>query len=128
MKKAEVTAQVPEKKDKDGVVTQVAIPAMTISVDYPESLNEAGQMYGEEAVLSNAWSSWKVTLQSNMRSGMKRGETVDQLQARLSTSKMGVASAGIRVDPETAFLAQFASATPEKRKEMLAKLKALSAA
>lgn len=122
-KKLVVQATVPEKV-KDGKVVQVAIGPFTIEVETGGTAAELISMFGDAAVKSNAESNWVVTLQSNMRSGMKRGETQAQLQARLGQAKMGVAQAGAKIDPAQAYLAMFASATPEKQKEMLKELQA----
>lgn len=103
---------------KDGAPGKSA----SLTVNYAETIKEALEMYGEEAVLSNAFANWRVTLQANMRAGIKKGETQEQIQSRLGSAKMGVASTGAKVDPVQAYLAQFASATPEKQKEMLAEL------
>ena len=118
-----VQATVPEKKDAQGVVTQVAIGPFSINIETAGSAAEAIEMYGDAAVLSNALANWTVTLQSNMRSQMKKGATVEAIQATLASAKMGVAVAGVKVDPVQAYLAMFQSATPEKQKEMLAELR-----
>jgi len=120
-KAIEVTAKVPAKEGR------AQIGPFTIKVQSGKDLDEAVQMFSKEAILSQAESNWVVTLQSNMRSGMLRGETQEQLQARLGSAKMGVAQAGARVDPVQAYLAAFASATPEKQKAMLAELQARAA-
>lgn len=117
MKDVNIEATVP---GKDGASDKSA----TIGVKYAETLEEAKAMYGEEAVLSNAFANWRVTIQGNIRSGIKRGETQEQLQARLGDAKMGVAQAGARVDPVQGFLAKFASSTPEEQAKMLAEIKA----
>lgn len=119
MKKVEITATVPANPDK-GIPKELS---GTIQVDYPESGKELLEAYGDEAVLSNAFANWRVTLQSNIRAGLKKGETQEQIQARLANAKMGVATSGVRVDPKQAFLAMFASASPEERKALLAELR-----
>ena len=118
-----VTAQVPEKKDAEGVVSQVAIGPFSINIETGETAVDLIAMYGDSAVKTNALANWVVTLQSNMRSQMKRGAAVEAIQANLANAKMGVAAAGVKVDPVQAYLAMFQSATPEKQKEMLAELR-----
>jgi len=115
MKDFTVEAKVPAKDDK---------PEMNgaLTVQAPDNIEEAVQMFGGEAVLSNAISNWKVTLQSALRSALKRGEDQGAIQARLGVAKMGVAVAKSSVDPKQAFLAQFAAADPKARKAMLAEL------
>jgi len=117
MKKLVVDAKVPENKEK-------GIKAMTaaITVNYAENIKEAVEMFGEEAILTNAFANWRVTLQSNIRGALKRGETPDDIATRLASAKMGVAQSGGKVDPVQAYLATFQSATPEKQKQMLAEL------
>jgi hypothetical protein len=126
--KMKVQATVPEKKDASGKVLQVQVGPFTIEVDSGTNAAEMVQMFGDEAVKSNCESNWTVTLQGNMRAGMKKGETQEQLQARLGSAKMGVATRGAVIDPVQAYLAQFASATPEKQAEMMNELKKRAAA
>jgi len=116
MKKMEVSATVPAKDGKP------KIGPFTLSVDYPETLDEAKAVFGEEPILTNALANWRVTLQGTMRSAMRRGETQEQIQARLGASKMGIAATRVAVDPEQAFLAKYASATPKEREAMRKKL------
>lgn len=120
MKQATVTAEVPERK-KDGKVVQEQLGPVTVSVDYTDDIQEATQMYGPEAILSNAFANWRVVLQSNIRSSLKKGLDVQTIQDKLKSAKMGVAQAG-GVDPQQAYLAMFQSATPERQAEMLAEL------
>lgn len=129
MKKETVEAKVPANEEK-GVKELNA----TVAVDFPDfeanpdaALQEAVAAYGAKAILSNAWANWKITLQSNIRNALKRGETQEVIQGRLGTAKMGVAVKGASVDPVQAYLAAFASATPDKQKAMLAELQARAA-
>lgn len=112
MKNQIVSARVPGKDGADDLYCEVSIPM-------PETIEEAVQAYGEEAVLSNALAHWRVTLQAAIRSGLKRGETPEQIQERLANAKMGVKVRGAQVDPMQAFLAKFKSATPEEREQLL---------
>jgi len=127
MKKLTVQANVPEKKDAAGKITQIAVGPYSITVETGDNAAEMIKLFGDEAVKSNADANWVVTLQSNMRAGMKKGETMAATQARLGTAKMGVAQTGAKVDPVQAYLAMFQSATPEVQAKMLADLKSKAA-
>lgn len=120
MKKMEVNATVPAKDDKPEL-------SATILVDAPETAKEGIEVVGDEPIITNALANWKITLQGNIRAGLKRGETQEQIQARLGGSKMGVAATATRLDPTQAYLALFASASPDKQKEMLEALQARAA-
>lgn len=122
MKDAHITAIVPENKEK-GIEKQTA----TVTVQVPETVAEAVEMFGEEAVLSNGFANWRVTIQSNIRSALKKGEEAGSIAARLAGAKMGIATAGAKIDPVEAYVAMFHSSTPEKQKEMLANLKSSEA-
>lgn len=113
-----ITAKVPANEEAG-----TAEMEGSVTVSFPETLEEAEQMYGADAVLSNAFANWRVTLQSNIRSGLKRGESIEAIQARLAGAKMGVATAGGKTDPVDAFMAMYQSSTPEKQAELLEKLK-----
>lgn len=117
MEKLQVTAMVPAKDDKP------QIGPFTIEIDTGSTAAEDIELYGDQVVKSNFDANVVVTVQSNMRSGMKRGESQEQMQARLAGYKPGVAAKGVKVDPVQAYLAMFASASPEKQAEMLAELK-----
>lgn len=122
--KKQVTAQVPEKKDAQGKVIQKAMGPLTVEVNFPTTLAEAGKMFGEEATLSNAFANWRVVVQGNIRGALKRGEAPKDIQARLATAVMGVAATGGKIDPESAFLAKFQNSTPEEQAKMIEKLRA----
>lgn len=113
----EVVATVPANKEKGTKEMSAAV-----TVQYADTVKEAVEMFGEEALLTNAFANWRVTLQANIRSALKRGESPADIQARLGAAKMGVAQKGVKVDPVQAYLAKFQSATPEEQKAMLAEL------
>jgi hypothetical protein len=127
MENLAITAKVPEKKNADGSIERAQIGPITITVQTGATAAESIAMFGEKAVKSNADANWVVTLQSNVRARLLKGETIDQIQAALGTAKMGVAVKGDKVDPVQAYLAMFANATPEKQKEMLAELRSKAA-
>ena len=118
MKQMTVEATVPANAEK-GVKEMSA----SVNVDYGETAEESIQMFGGDAVNSNAFANWRVTLQSSIRSALKAGLSVDEIQARLAQAKMGTTIAGVKVDPQQAFIAKFKTATPEKQAEMLEMLR-----
>jgi len=124
-KKYTIDAKVPANKENGTPELSGAI-----AVEFPDldggdaALEEAKKLYGAAALLSNAFANWKITLQSNIRNALKRGENSPQIQARLGSAKMGVATKGARVDPLQAYLAAFQSASPAEQKKMLAELQA----
>lgn len=123
MKEVQVTAKVPENKEK-------GIKGMecTATVQFAENVKEAVEAYGEEALLSNALANWRVTLQANIRAALKRGEAPAEIQNRLAGAKMGVAQVGGQIDAEAAFKAKFVAATPDERKKMIQQLRDLAQA
>ena len=127
MEKLTLEAKVPEKKEGDKVV-RAQIGPVSITVQTGSTAEEMIQMFGDKAVKSNADANWVVTLQSNVRARLLKGESVDQIQAALGTAKMGVAVKGAKVDPVQAYMAMFATASPEKQKEMLKELQTKAAA
>jgi len=124
MKKEIVSAKVP-RNEKKGIVKDLVA---SVEIPMPETVEEAIKAYGGEAVLSNAIANWRVTLQSNIRGGLKRGETPQQIQERLKDAKMGVSVKGAKIDPVQAFLAKFQSSTPKDQKKLLAELQKRAAA
>lgn len=119
----EVTAQVPEKKDKKGNITQKHLGPATIFVNYPETLDEANEMFGAEPMLTNAFANWKVVVQGGIRTGLKAGLDAKGLQDKLGSAVMGIATAGGKVDNQAAFIAKFGISTPEKQAELLEMLR-----
>ena len=116
--KLSVAAKIPANKEKG---TRELGP-VTITVSNGATAKEQIEMFGDEAVKSQSTGAWVVTLQSGIRSGLKKGESQEQIQARLKDSKMGVASKGVKVDPVQAYLAEFQSATPEEQQKMIVEM------
>jgi len=107
-KQMEVTAKVPAKDNK---------PEMSggCVVQYGETAVESISMFGDEAVNSNAFAAWRVTLQAGIRRSLIAGKTAEQIQAEFGNAKMGVAVMGAKVDPITASLAKFKTMTKEEQ-------------
>lgn len=122
-KKLVITAQVPANKEKG----TPQLGPVSVTVITGETAKEKIEMFGDEAVSSNSDANWSVTIQSNVRGGLRRGETQEQLQSRLGSAKMGVASKGIKVDTQQQWLAEFSAATPDKQAVMIKELKARAA-
>lgn len=119
MKDLVVMAKVPEDKKKG---TPQLGPA-SITVKTGDTAAEMIKMFGDEAVATNAIANWTVTLQGNIRSGLRKGETERQMQDRLGGSKMGVSIKGAVVDPIQAYAAKYYAASPEEQEKMIANLR-----
>ena len=125
MKDLTIVANVPATK-KDGIEVTKAIDG-AITVQFPETLDEAREAFGEEACLSNMQKAWTVTLQGTIRGRLRKGIPADQIATDLASAKMGVASTGAKIDPQAAFIAKFKMATPEGQAAMIAELKQAAA-
>lgn len=117
--KKTIAAQVPENKEKG----QAALGPATVEVPYGETAKESIELFGDDAVNSNAFANWRVTVQNNIRSALKAGLSQADIQAKLGSAKMGVAQTGAKVDPIQAYMNRFATATPEEQQKMLAELR-----
>ena len=95
----------------------------TVFVEWGEDHDESVEMFGKEAMDTNAFSNGCVTVQAGIRSGHKQGLTDEQIQDKYKTWKLGVAVAKSGGDPVAAFLAKFKLATPEQQAEYLAQLR-----
>jgi hypothetical protein len=128
MKKIAISALVPEKKDAAGAVITKQLGPVTVEVNYGDNVTESTKMFGDEAMNSNAFANWRVTVQANIRGALKRGEPAAEIIKRLADAKMGVAVTGSKMDAEAAFKAKFLAANPEDRKKMIQQLRDLAAA
>jgi hypothetical protein len=125
MKKIEVSALVPERKDAEGKVIKQLGP-VSVEVEFGDTAAESIAMFGDDAVNTNAFANWRVTLQANIRGALKRGEPISSIQSRLASAKMGVAVHTGKMDAEAAFKAKFLAADADTRKKMIADLRALA--
>lgn len=96
-------------------------------VQYGETVEESTEMFGAEAVNSNAFANWRVTLQAAIRRGHEAGKTDEEIQNELEGAKMGVAVSGGAVDPIQASLAKFKLMNSEEQADYLEKLKEAAA-
>ena len=108
----EVTARSP-KLDKE----------TTVMVNFGETAEESIEMFGSDAVNSNAWGNAAVTIQAGIRAGHKAGLTDEQIQDKYNEWKLGVAIAKSTADPLMASLAKFKLMPPEEQAEYLEKLR-----
>ena len=129
MIKRTITATLPAKKDKDGkfLVGREIDKKATVAVNDGATAAEQIQMFGDEAVKTNAASNWDVTLQEAIRRGLAAGKTQDQIQTDLAAAKMGIKVQTSAVDPQQAFLALFASLTPEEQAKKIKELQTRAA-
>lgn len=98
----------------------------TVTVSVPETAEEAIQMYGGEAVKSNALRNWVVTLQAGVRRGLEKGKSEAELKEVFKSAKMGAVTmvGGGIVDPLQAALAKSATMTPEELQAFIKQLQA----
>jgi hypothetical protein len=112
----EVSAKSP-KLDRETVII----------VNYGKDVDESVEMFGADAVNSNALANWIVTLQAGIRRAHSAGKTDDEIQELLGNAKMGVAVSGGRADPIQASLAKFKTMNEDERAAFLEKLKTAAA-
>ncbi len=98
-----------------------------VMVNYGENVAESVEMFGGEAVNSNALANWIVTIQAGIRRAHSAGKTDDEIQELLGDAKMGIAVSGGRVDPIQASLAKFKTMNSDEQAEYLEKLRAAAA-
>lgn len=98
----------------------------TILVNYGEDVDESIEMFGGDAMNSNAFANWTVVLQAAIRRAHKLGKTDGEIQELLKDAKMNVATA-IGKDSTQATLAKFKVMSEEEKAAFIEKLKAIAA-
>lgn len=110
-KQITVTAKAP-KVDKTGEAT----------VTVGETAKESIELFGDEAVNSNALANATVTVQSGVRRMLTAGKSAEEIQDAFSNWKLGVAIVRV-ADPTAAIMAKWPTMSKEERAEFLSKLK-----
>jgi len=99
----------------------------TITLAGPETIEEAVDMYGGEAILSNGMANFTVTMQGRIRADIKAGLDEAAIQAKHASDKMGVSLPKGTADPVAGIKNKWASMDPAARKALLAELKSMAA-
>ena len=94
-----------------------------ISFDFGENAADAINRYGDDVVFSQFVAAAKITAQSAMRRMLEAGKTQEEIAAKMSSWRPGVALTREAVDPITAALGRFGTMTPEEQKAFIAALK-----
>ena len=114
----QVTAKIPANEKKG----TPQLGPVTVTVQTYATAAEMIKAFGDEAVKSNAETSWKSTIQAGIRTALLKGATPEQIQETLGASKMGVTGQKISIDPVQAFMAKFVSSPPAEQQKLLAEL------
>jgi len=95
---------------------------VTVLKDFPDTAEESIQKYGDKVIQSNWLANYVITLQGMIRSGIAKGQTDEEIQAKIEAAVPGVASDRV-VDPIASLKKQYDSKSPEEKAELLARLK-----
>ena len=92
----------------------------------PETVEEAIELYGGDAVLTNAMANFTVTMQGRIRADIKSNLDAAAIQTKHVNDKMGVSLPKGTSDPVAGIKTKWASMDPKARKELLAELKSMA--
>ena len=95
----------------------------TIEIQTGETAKEAIEMFGDEAVLTNANANWVVTVQGGIRRMLVAGSSQEDIQKAVGDTKMGVSRVK-SADHTVAIKKQWANWSPEQRAQFIKDLKA----
>jgi len=118
MKDLNITAKAG--KDKDA-------KSATIIVKAPETLAEAQEMYGDEAILTNAMANFVITEQNRVRADIKAGLDQPAIQEKHANDKMGISQPKGTADPTAAFLSKWQSMSEDEKAQVMRKMKGAAA-
>ena len=108
-------------KTKEGVEVSGAV-----EVQWPETDEEALEVYGLPALASVALAKFVIRIQDMLRNGLKAGEPIDKLQEKLGNLKMGEAlprKRSKKAPTKVSVLGDLETLSSEERKEIMAELK-----
>lgn len=111
MKSMEVKARAP-KIDREAV----------IYVNFGDTTKESVEMFGDEAVNSNAWAAARVTIQAGIRRLLEGGKSQEEVQTAFTDWKLGVAMERSS-DPIAAALGKFKTMSEEEQAAFLEQLR-----
>ena len=94
----------------------------TWHVKVGETAAEGIEMFGDQAINSNANANAKITVRGAINRYLKAGKSHEEIQKILDGWKMGAALERVS-DPKGAFKALWATMSDEERKEMMQDLK-----
>lgn len=93
------------------------------TITFGETAEESIEMFGGDAVNSNALANATVTIQAGIRRLLTAGKSPEEVQSAFSGWKLGVAIARV-ADPAAAILAQWPTMSKEDKAAFMSKLKA----
>lgn len=93
------------------------------SYDFGDTLADTLKLFGDEVVRTNAIANIRVGLQNIMRTAIKQGLGPEQIQAKVSVWKPGMAKLDFS-DPKATAMAAFNSMSPEEQAAFVKDLKA----
>jgi len=128
MKSFDVTGKLPKsekkgRKEDKSVTVPVLFP--DFEADAKVALIEAVKVFGEKAILSNAWSSFVIDVQNAVRNRLAKGQAEAEIKAALKDIKMGVALPRAAAVPTKDKLIAYAmTLTPQERAALIASIQA----
>lgn len=99
------------------------VQELTVSYNYGDTLAEATELFGEEAVYSLYAAKADIWVQDFARARMKAGDSLEAVQAKLDARKIGVVTR-TKKDPVGTFLTNFAKMSTEQKAALLEQMKA----
>jgi hypothetical protein len=99
------------------------VQEFTVQYNYGDTLQEAIELFGEEAVYSLYAAKADIWVQDFARARMKAGDSLESIQAKLDARKIGVVTR-TKKDPVQTFLTNFAKMSDAQKAGLLEQMKA----